>query len=211
MTLNQLISTFRNTIKVYTDDTVYTDQALAEILTLARAAKLNQVGKTFSEISRANYQRVCVKLCNNPIFDCPVNFDKVLRSTDKLPAEVYGRNSGYLKVYTLDGAELHQRDLGKKIRYINGRATYDILNDYLILENMGECAMVVVDAIFENPMEVAEFSCNDEPCFDPSKSEYPIESGTKFAILNMAIKMLGLGESFNPDNDDINNSQADNE
>ena len=72
MKINNIIDYFREIIREISDDTVYSDQFLYEILLQSRAVIIKQLLSRNKPLSPYLYQRICVKLCPSDFID----FDK---------------------------------------------------------------------------------------------------------------------------------------
>ncbi len=110
--LGQYISDLRGLIEQYSRTSEpYTDQFLYRVLSVSRGKILKQRLDKFVNISNDNWMRICFQLEVVNSYNCNCVPDylecKVLRTKDKVPQVLAGRNKSKIKVSLLDGTSIN--------------------------------------------------------------------------------------------------------
>jgi len=144
MTLDSHISTIRTLIKEFTDDTLYTDEFLANLLVSCRNAVYDiEPIKKMRPLSRFSYTSFCIKLVVDTFHDCgcvPKTLGcKVLKSEITLPKVLLDiKGNMMLNIYTINGDRIDYKKFQDRRLLIGHPVTnrimsYDIVNRQLVL------------------------------------------------------------------------------
>ena len=204
MKINNIIDYFREIIREISDDTVYSDQFLYEILLQSRAVIIKQLLSRNKPLSPYLYQRICVKLCPSDFLECsctPFDFGcKVYRSVNPIPEVLFNDDS-----FIMNTSELW----GNHINYINERSfrvskyrknkepyfSYigHYNNDYymFILGDKIPPKYIKIEAVFIDPMEIINFQC-DEDCPKPQGTGFPMDRTKLDGLMKMSLEFLGI-------------------
>jgi len=121
MKLKNHIGMVRTILKEYSDDTIYTDEFLANLLNSARASIYEERLKAKKIMSRFNFNSFCIKLCLDTFFDCscvPESVQcQVLKSDIEIPRVILDNRKDLLKVYTLTGIEIPYKHYTERKRF----------------------------------------------------------------------------------------------
>lgn len=210
MLLEAHISSIRTLLKNFTDDSVYTDEFLANLLVSARNAVYESefINKK-RNFSRFSYKSFCLKLVRETFHDCgciPQGLGcQVLKSEFELPKSLISKTGNLLMdVYTIQGKRIDfkqfkQRRLLSSHPIASKVITYDIVDGKLVVFGNTSLKVVIVEAVWENPFELYNIpNCSDEgnilndSCWDPTKSDFPMESQLDLVVWSMVLKLLGL-------------------
>ncbi len=169
-------------------------------------------------ISRFNYQSLCVELTTRSGTDC-VDCTKdlsccILRSVQKIPATIHGRNTDLMKVRLFNGQEISQVEnytAYKSLQHTKTRAgkmAYAIIDGRLELYGNDLLKYIVVEGPFNDPTDLVDFhSCgsdNTESCYDIRSDNFPIEESLVPTLRELVYKELSV--SINLADDTKNDS-----
>lgn len=209
MTINELISQLRESLKSRVDDSNFSDQYFYDLIKGYRATLLKRRAEKYRALSRFNYQKFCVPLetvsesdcvdCN----DCAKNLNcNILRSTKKLPTALNSRNTDVIKVRTIGGDQLSSvSDFSeyKSLQYSKTRKNkkvYSIVNGYLEVYNTDLLRFVIVEGVLEDPTALVDWntcgSSNTDTCYDIQQDDFPLEESMFPIIKDMIFKELNL-------------------
>lgn len=221
MTINQIISQIRETVKSRSDDSDYSDEYFYELIKTYRALLLRQRAEKHRGLSQFNNQKFCVELkcaSNGGCIDCDKDINcNVLRSIKKLPSTIHGRNNDLLKVRTVAGMQLSKvSDYSeyKSLAFTKTRRdklVYTISNGYLEVYGSELLKYLWVDAPLEDPTALVDWntcgSDNTESCYDILSDEFPMEESLIPTLKEMIYKELGISRQMVED--ERNDSRAD--
>jgi len=221
MTINEMISQLRETLRSRTDDSNYSDQYLYELVKSFRAVLLKQRAEKHKPISKFNYQKFCVELecvSASDCIDCSKDIScNVLRSTKKLPVSIHGRNKDLLRVRLMNGEQVsYVSDYTefKTLQYSKTRKNkmaYTMTNGYLEIYGNDILKYVVVEGPLSDPTDLVEWTTcgttNTESCYDIRNDEFPMEESIFPTVRDMIYKELNV--SINLMDDTKNDSTTD--
>lgn len=210
MKLDSHVSSIRTLLKQFTDDTLYTNEFLANMLVSARNSiydlEFIKKGRNFSRFS---YNSFCIKLVRETFHDCncvPNNLGcQVLKSEITLPKVLIDTKGNLmLNIYTINGNRIdykkfQDRKLLKTHPVTNRIMSYDILDQRLVIFGNLNLVTVIIEAVWENPFELFGIpNCDNSGnilnslCWDPLEAEFPQESLYDIPIYSLVLKMLGV-------------------
>jgi len=209
MVLNIHISAVRTFLKNFTDDTLYTDQFLANTLVTARNAIYESefINKKRS-FSRFSYSSFCIKLNRESFHDCscvPEGLGcQVLRSEIDIPKTLIDKQGNLLlTAYTINGKRIDFKEF-KKRRLLSSHPvssrviTFDIIDNRLVIFGNLNLKVIIIEAVWEDPFALYTIpNCDGEGlingfCSDPTTSEFPMESQIELAVYSLVLKLLGI-------------------
>lgn len=191
MKLKQHIGMMRTIYKEFSDDSLYTDEFLANLLNAARSSVYEERLKSRKILSRFNYSSFCVKLYKESFFDCDCLPDsvqcKVLKSEIDIPKVILDNKKDLLKVYLINGTEIPYKHYADRKRYsgnkiLSNKLTFDIINNRLVIFGDLLKKIVIVEGLFQNPFDLEEIkNCDIDGnetvnCYNPLEDEYPLET-----------------------------------
>lgn len=219
MTVRQAVSSLREILKKYTDDTFYTSEYLFTILGGVRSELIKQyLENPKNKVNKWNYATYCVELEEDVAHDCAcVEFGcKVLKSVNEIPKPI----GSDVKVHTLgynlieDTEPESQRfnvlhPIRKKYPY------YSVMNDRLIIWNNLNLKSVLITAIWEDETDwVGVALCdksvedNNSCLEDPQDLEFRIPDELFNKCLNKALRTLIPSLQINKDVSNDSQPQA---
>ena len=218
-TIPEHIYKLRTLIKQHSDDSIYSDEFLYSLLKDARNTLIERDSKKFSKDSEFHKQTICMPLIIDSYNDCeclPYEVKcKVLKSKFALPKVITGRNKEMMKVLTIDGYNqisfVLSTDL-KNFKYSKTKKKgikYGISNKYLIIFNTLQLKNVLIEGIFEDPLELSKITfCNEEgneeTCYDLNESDFPIKGSLVYPMYQICFDMLKIPLQLKED--DTNNA-----
>jgi hypothetical protein len=222
MTILEHVYAIKNIINkgVSSDDNRISNELILHFINVSRVLLLKREADKRKAHNPANFQGLCVPLCESTWVDC-CNIPggvvcPILKSTFKIPRALTGRTNLYIKVSYLSGREIgrtthrsyrfNQYSLTKK-----DKPGWFILNDYLYVVGVphNKLKVVWVDALFEDPTELAEITtCNDgtSPCYIPEEEDYPIDGHLIEPMYQLVLKYVSNSYRFPEDNE--NNARS---
>jgi hypothetical protein len=218
-TIPEHIYKLRTFIKQHSDDTIYSDEFLYSLLRDSRNTLLERENKKFTKDSEFHKQTICMPLIIDTYNDCEcLPFEvkcKVLKSKYKLPKVLTGRNKELMRVLTFDSFTqipfVLSTDL-KNLKYskTKGKGTkYGITNSHLIIFNTLQLKGILIEGIFEDPLELAKISFCDESgnetqCYDLNTTDFPIKGSLSYPMYQLSLDMLKIPLQIRED--DTNNA-----
>jgi hypothetical protein len=209
----------RTFIKQHTDDSIYSDEFLYSLLKDSRNTLLERENKKFTKDSEFHKQTICMPLVISAYHDCDcLPFEvkcKVLKSKFELPKVLTGRNKELIRVLTVDGYNqipfVLSTDL-KNLKYTKTKAKgnkYGIINRYLTVFNNLQLKLVLIEGVFEDPLELSKISYCDEEgnetqCYDLNTTDFPIKGSLDFPMYQICLDMLKIPLQIK--SDDTNNA-----
>jgi len=210
MLLDSHISTLRTTLKEFTDDTVFTNEFLADILVSARnniyETEFIQKKRKFSRFSYFNF---CIKLEEDTFHDCscvPDNLGcKILKSVIDIPKCLIDKNGNLLlNVYTINGDRIdykpfQERRLLRSHPVTSKVLSYDIINNKLFIFGSLKLKIVIIEAVWEDPFSLYNVPKCDNTgnilsnnCWNPLEDDFPFERNFDLQLYITALKLLGI-------------------
>lgn len=201
------------------DDARISNELVLHYMNVTRVLLLKREADKRKAHNPANFQGICVPLCESTWVDCCSIPDSIscpiLKSTVKIPRAITGRTNLYIKVSYLSGREIG-RTTHRAYRYNQYTLTkkdkpgWFVLNDYLYVTGIpsNKLKAVWVDALFEDPTSVADITTcnNDTSCYDPDTEDYPIDGHLIEPMYKMVLQYLGMAYKFPEDN--ANNARS---
>lgn len=218
-TVERIIDAFREYLRSVSDDSVYTDEFLYYVLSIARARLIKNTLDNNKELSPWLYQRFCIKLCPSTFIECncePFDFACVVyRSEKPIPRPIWNGYTSIINVSELWGNPLMpvRETQSRLIKY----RKHNTGMYYLIGESKGEHYMYIItnktppryikiETILEDPTMVEQIACTDEECPKPLGMGFPIELHKHTDLLELAFALLK--PSLEAIEDRSNNAQS---
>jgi len=194
------------------DDERFSNRLVSHYLYISRGLLLKRKLDKNHTVSETNYQTFCMPLELTNYYDCsciPSDLKcKILRSTKKIPKEIVKHFGTTLQIKTLDGRTIDKGSI-KELTYSeyslsnDGTIKWFIEDSYLFIYNTTKLTTVVVKGIFDQPEVLKSYtSCtggNSDPCYDPSTSDFPIDSELVPEMYKMTLDFLLLGNQQRED------------
>lgn len=219
-TYKELVYMVLDELKLFSDDSIYTEDHIIFLLNKYRTFILKQrYADIKKQIPESNYQTICLDLVKVPATTEFCGEDVYLRSVNKVP---YLMKIGIPKIYPIDyykGEIMYiSRDRMKYVTY--NKYLQNIIyasigpDNYLYFKSCNPQYLylekVKITGIFEDSVAVAELQCSDEnnnsEC-DLLDKIFPVENALIPPIIELVVKEL-LGAEYRP-KDDINNAKDD--
>jgi len=211
----------RTFIKQHSDDSIYSDEFLYSLLKDARVTLLERENKKFTKDSEFHKQMICMPLVIDTYHDCDcLPFEvkcKILKSKFPLPKVLTGRNKELIRVLTVDGYNqipfIQSTDL-KNLKYSRTKGKgnkYGIVNSYLTIFNNLQIKLVLIEGIFEDPLELQKITYCDEEgnetqCYDLNTTDFPIKGSLNFPMYQICLDILKIPLQLK--SDDTNNANS---
>jgi len=211
----------RTFIKQHSDDSIYSDEFLYSLLKDARVTLLERENKKFTKDSEFHKQMICMPLVIDTYHDCDcLPFEvkcKILKSKFPLPKVLTGRNKELIRVLTVDGYNqipfIQSTDL-KNLKYSRTKGKgnkYGIVNSYLTIFNNLQIKLVLIEGIFEDPLELQKITYCDEggnetQCYDLNTTDFPIKGSLNFPMYQICLDILKIPLQLK--SDDTNNANS---
>lgn len=223
MTLKEHVFAIRNLISrgPSPDDSAYSLRFIAHLLNVARALLTEQKADKYHFISEQSFQSLCIELELSTFHNCCSVSDvdcKILRSKNPLPKFLNTRWGDFAKVMTLVGEVL-----SKTSPTINSYSAFTITNttpkpgwfihnNYLYIINNKLLQTVLMNSLFDNPVEIGEMNCpstDNTSCPAWYDNEYPIDPD----LVGPAYRMVldSIYRTFNLPPQDTSNDAQDNQ
>lgn len=213
-TFKELIYMCIDELKLSSDDSIFTQDHIAFLLSKYRALLIKQKYSDIKKyIPESNYQTLCLDLIEVPaISGEPCEGNPYLRSTNKILTTM---KVGNPRVYPIDYYQ-------GEITYVTrDRMRYVGYNKYL--QNIIYCSIapdnylyfkssnpqflhlekVKFTAIFEDAIKASELECNTEEICDILDKQFPIEEGLVPELIGLVVKELKSSE-YSPEDSDNN-------
>ena len=208
-------------LEEFTRSEPYTDEFLYGVLSVCRAEVIKQRLDKFVNVSYDNWFRICFTLEVTTSHNCncvPAYLGcKVLRTVQKVPQVLSGRNKSKLQVSLLDGTNINIVTEAERMRVkdneFKSRFYYGSwINGHLYFWNLPlNLKIVEVYGLFADPAKLADVSCNENSltsCPDVYSFGFPIDEELGRTMLRMAMEMLqyslqNVADKTNDNNEDI--------
>ena len=222
MTILEHVYAIQNIINkgIRSDDARVSNELVLHFMNVSRLLLLKREADKRKAQNPANYQGLCVPLCESTWVECcnlPSDLTcPILKSKFKIPRAITGRTNLYFKVSYLSGQEIG-RTTHRAFRYNEYTLTkkfkpgWFILNDYLYISGVrnNDLRTVWVDALFEDPTALADITTCDtatQACYEPDTESYPIDGHLVDPMYKMVLQYLGMAYKFPEDNE--NNAKS---
>lgn len=208
MILDSHISILRTMLKEFTDDSLYTNEFLSELLVSTRNSiyEVEYIAKK-RNFSRFSYNSFCVKLEKTKFHDCdcvPTTLGcQVLKSEIELPKVLLNSKGNLLlNVYNINGNQIDYKSFQERRRLskhpiANKVLSYDIVDEKLVLFGSLDMVVIIVEAVWEDPFQLFNIPNCDASgnviggnCWDPTTMEFPMEGGMSAIVYAAIVKTL---------------------
>ena len=219
MTIGEIISLLRTSIKEHSDDSDFTDQELYLYLTDAANYTPREALDTNKKITKKNFKSICVPLERVKFGNCDCIPDKfkcdVLKSTFEIPNFLWGSQN----VYDVKGNYISYKRFIYLSRIKKHPAfkgiTFDIIDNYLYIFGTLTLKTVLLEALWEDITKLAEIpECNDlgEPegsnCYDIASDEFPLDESYILLAFDTVLKSLNITFKLKDDNTENNRTDS---
>lgn len=208
-------------LKLISNDATYTPEHLIFLADNYRALLLDRRYRDArkGEVTRSNYQEICLDLIEVPAIPGTSCAGVYLRSTKKMPSVM---NIGIKHIYPVDyftSEHISYIPLERMPYVGNNKWLSNIIyvtkgpDDYLYLKSSNPQFLYLkklrIDAVFQNAQEVAAFACSaqSEGNCDILDSEFPLEDTLISPLIQMMVQELS-GAGYLP-TDKQNNASDD--
>jgi len=216
-TYREVVYMVLDKLKLAGDDSYFTEEHVIFMLDKARAFLLKKYYETQNkELPESVYQTICIDLMPHGLIqEIACETGTWLRSTKKLPNLInVGKRSLYPENFFVREIEFVKKE---RMRYVgNNRYMQSILyatidpEHYLWLKSANPQFLylkrVKLNAVFENPKDADEMSCDGAEC-DVLDMEFPMEEAFIETIIEQVSQEL-YNPTFMPE-DEVNNSKDD--
>lgn len=208
-------------LKLISNDSTYTPEHLIFLADKMRALLLDRRYRDArkGEVSRSNYQEICLELVEVPAIPGTTCYGEYLRSTEKIPSLM---NIGIKHIYPVDyfNSEHISYIPLERMPYVGYNKWLSNMiyvtkgpDDYLYLKSSNPQFLYLkklkIDAVFQNSQEATKLSCGnsiDSNC-DILDSEFPLEDTLISVLIQLMVQELS-GARYLP-TDKQNNASDD--
>ena len=208
-------------LKLISNDATYTPEHLIFLADKMRALLLDRRYRDArkGEVSRSNYQEICLDLVEVPAIPGTTCYGEYLRSTEKVPSLM---NIGIKHIYPVDyfNSEHISYIPLERMPYVGYNKWLSNMiyvtkgpDDYLYLKSSNPQFLYLkklkIDAVFQNSQEATKLSCEnsiDSNC-DILDSEFPLEDTLISVLIQLMVQELS-GARYLP-TDKQNNASDD--
>ena len=208
-------------LKLISNDSTYTPEHLIFLADKMRALLLDRRYRDArkGEVSRSNYQEICLELVEVPAIPGTTCYGEYLRSTEKVPSLM---NIGIKHIYLVDyfNSEHISYIPLERMPYVGYNKWLSNMiyvtkgpDDYLYLKSSNPQFLYLkklkIDAVFQNSQEATKLSCGnsiDSNC-DILDSEFPLEDTLISVLIQLMVQELS-GARYLP-TDKQNNASDD--
>ena len=208
-------------LKLISNDATYTPEHLIFLADKMRALLLDRRYRDArkGEVSRSNYQEICLDLVEVPAIPGTTCYGEYLRSTEKVPSLM---NIGIKHIYPVDyfNSEHISYIPLERMPYVGYNKWLSNMiyvtkgpDDYLYLKSSNPQFLYLkklkIDAVFQNSQEATKLSCGnsiDSNC-DILDSEFPLEDTLISVLVQLMVQELS-GARYLP-TDKQNNASDD--
>lgn len=206
-------------LKEHSDDAYYTEDHIIYLVTNWRAALLEKKYPTNKkDISPENYTEICIDLEKSDLIDGSPCTGTVLKSTKKLPDIL---RVGYPKVYPYNYFSSGHMSWvsAERFRYAGdgNRWLQNMIyatrgtDSYLYIKSKNPQALYLdkarIQAVFADPKEAYELSCDGDGACDILDKEFPLETNLVQTCIQAVVAELA-GQRYAPE-DKANNAEDD--
>lgn len=208
-------------LKLISNDSTYTPEHLIFLADKMRALLLDRRYRDArkGEVSRSNYQEICLELVEVPAIPGTTCYGEYLRSTEKVPSLM---NIGIKHIYPVDyfNSEHISYIPLERMPYVGYNKWLSNMiyvtkgpDDYLYLKSSNPQFLYLkklkIDAVFQNSQEATKLSCGnsiDSNC-DILDSKFPLEDTLISVLIQLMVQELS-GARYLP-TDKQNNASDD--
>lgn len=208
-------------LKLISNDSTYTPEHLIFLADKMRALLLDRRYRDArkGEVSRSNYQEICLELVEVPAIPGTTCYGEYLRSTEKVPSLM---NIGIKHIYPVDyfNSEHISYIPLERMPYVGYNKWLSNMiyvtkgpDDYLYLKSSNPQFLYLkklkIDSVFQNSQEATKLSCGnsiDSNC-DILDSEFPLEDTLISVLIQLMVQELS-GARYLP-TDKQNNASDD--
>lgn len=207
-TVQQMVDNFRERIKQTSDDSVFSDSFLYDILLSVRNDMLVKHLNNRYVLNESLWKKLCIPLCVVNSYECScstisIHSDKILRSKYKIPNYIVGNYDKYIKVRLIDNKttiSFGDTVTNKFIAYrpSNSPKYYCFIDDdylYIVGYPNNMLKAVNIYLILTDPRDALLVrDCSDEQsiCYDSNTDLFQIDVRFEDDLFNKAIQSLGL-------------------
>ena len=191
-------------LKLISNDSTYTPEHLIFLADKMRALLLDRRYRDArkGEVSRSNYQEICLELVEVPAIPGTTCYGEYLRSTEKVPSLM---NIGIKHIYPVDyfNSEHISYIPLERMPYVGYNKWLSNMiyvtkgpDDYLYLKSSNPQFLYLkklkIDAVFQNSQEATKLSCGnsiDSNC-DILDSEFPLEDTLISVLIQLMVQEL---------------------
>jgi|15BtaG_2_1085339.scaffolds.fasta_scaffold00109_6 hypothetical protein len=205
MTVLEHIDKVRMILKQTSDDTHYTNEFIYKLLVDARAHIIEQKLRKKHKISAQNYQTFCIQLEPATYHDCgtciPDVSCRILKGTVKLPRVLRNKYRDFMKILTTTGETEIAEANGiyySLLKHSNTRKNdwmYELVNRKPIVWGPSALEYLVVQAILEDPTEVADMDLCDvsgSDCYNPATDDFPMAADINNPVYEIIVRQLAM-------------------
>lgn len=202
MTIGEQISVIQTILKNNHQSTRYPDALIYTMIKDARAYLLKQNADSNKNISKTNWQTICVPLIKSKN-DCECfEGDCEYLQSDIIAGVISKYGKPFIKVATFDGDEIPYvsptiADKVKYYKHLSNKTVYSLINNKIRIYNNFLLKCVVVHAVFEDPLEIdgllnVDSNGNEtsDCAFDKNTSSYPLDASLAAAVRDIIYKEL---------------------
>lgn len=204
MKIGDIVSLIRTTARQNSDDTTYSSEYLYRLVQAARARLISQ-SRSREDISKWDWQTVCIKLTKEKFHNCDcieIGCD-VLKSTIDIPRVVTVDKMPLIEVETFAGETLHyvkpkDQITNRHSDILKNALGYYIQNNKLIVWNTLSLKALMIKGVFSNPIDLANINiCNqdgdiyDQCTYDPLYQNFPMDDKNIDVVVDMVLNRLG--------------------
>lgn len=207
---------------VESDDSRLTNRHIYNKLLTVRSKLIKQDLEKKKKFNSWDKQLLrCVELEKVPAYNCPCvlppSCKTVLRSKYKIPEPIGGKIFSITTVDKSKKIDLLEKNavnslLGNK--YTSKKMVGFFEDEYLYIINGGDLAVVTLEAVFEDPLEIEKFNERCEGCkdclecpSDPREKDFPIDADKIDTLIELSV--IELVEFFRSNKEDISNNSRD--
>lgn len=217
-TYRELIYMCLDTLKITSDDAVFTEDHILFLINKYRSILLQQkYADIRNPVSSSNYQTLCLDLTLDDTKSRDVCKGTILRSVEKIPSLLnIGNTSVSLQDYYLGEIALVSPN---RLRYVgNNRWLQNTIycaignDNYLYFKSSNPQHMylekVELKGVFEDPIEAAKLSCDKASYCDILYTKIPLEESLVSKLIEVIVQYLSSGlykpeDTENNANDDL--------
>ena len=208
--ISRTIDMFRGYIKQNSDDSVYSDSYLYDVLLSVRNELFRKSLNNNTVINNNMWKTICIAVCPSDFIPCDCisvsHPYTVLKSKQKIPNYITSNSYKYIQLRTVDNSKIIPYKTiaqGKLMKYKKGSSKmwFTIIDEYLYVVNHPTNAVKVLmlSIILEDPRDAALISyCDTEGnvlernCYDSSIDTFSIMPHLENPLMMQALQQLGI-------------------
>lgn len=219
MTKRDIIYSIFEKLKLYTDDSDFSEEFIASLIDNKRAMLLKQqFGSNPWKMPIEVKQELCVDLEVTEKVNGVACFGKILRTTLALPASIKIKGKeGPLNIRKADRQEIAINLVPIERFPFIGSNPHTSMMLYAAIDYDGKLYLasnktshlflesIKVTDIYENPDDAQALMCNADTSVEPWDAEYPLEASMADPLINIILQELLI--SLQIPSDDINDAE----